>query len=284
MSFEQDRRLKLYRALLGTPPAIPGVAGKRNIGQSNVSLGDHAPFVKGALRITCKEKATGRETVLLDEKNLVVTQAAALMAAMAAGSVNSEIGYIELGDPAPAVPPALSDTTLQQTTGQMKAIAFILSGGTVSFSATWGVGEGNGLTYTEAGLFTNPFAAGTMFARKTGFSILKTAAFSLTFTWMLTFSVVDACQEACYGVALVGSSYIVEDYIYDAVGGESQVIVPIDFVVGAKRLEVFLNGSRLYYTRHYIEAIIGASKGITLIGFTLLGPGLDDMYFVHKRY
>jgi hypothetical protein len=124
-----------------------------------------------------------------------------------------------------------------------------------------------------------------MFARKTGFSIAKTAAFSMTFTWTLTFSVIDACADACNGVSLMGASAIVEDYIYDAVGGESQVTVPIDFVIGANRLHVFLNGQRLYYTRHYIESAIGPNKGVILQGFTLsAGPPVDDMYFWHQRW
>ena len=156
----------------------------------------------------------------------------------------------------------------------------------MTFQATWGAAEGNGFTFTEAGLFTNPFGLGTMFARKTGFSITKTNAFSMTFTWALTFSVLDACAESCHGISLVGSSYTVEDYIYDAVGGETQVVVPIDFTVGAKRLQVYLNGQRLYYQRHYIEAVIGANKGVQLQGGLTLsgGPPADDLYFVHLRW
>jgi len=283
---EKSRRRELRRLLLSVPPAVPGLARKPGRGQANTSLGDLAPIVSGKVSIRLREEATGREVVVLEEdSNLVVTQAGALMALMAAGALNSEIGYVELGDPAPAVPPSLSDTGLQQTTGQRKAVTYVTSGNVVTFQAAWAAGEGNGNVYTEAGLFTNPLGAGSMFARKTGFSIAKTNAFSMTFTWALTFSVVDACQEACNGVSLMGSSYTVEDYIYDAVGAETQVVVPIDFVVGAKRLQVYLNGQRLYYQRHYIESAIGPNKGITLQGFTLsAGPPPDDMYFVHMRW
>jgi len=279
-----ELRKQLYRSLVGTPPAIPGLAHKGAKGQSSIALGDPGPLVRGSVKVVLKDAETGEETVVLEDKNLVVSQAASLMAAMAAGIANSEIGYIELGDPAPATPPSLSDTTLEQTTGQQKAVAPTVLNNTATFVATWAVGEGNGFTFTEAGLFTNPFGAGTMFARKTGFSIVKTAAFSMTFTWMLTFSVLDACEEACYGVSLVGSSYTVEDYIYDAAGGETQVVVPIDFVVGAKRLEVYLNGQRLYYTRDYIETTIGALKGIALTSITLQGPAIDVLYFRHLRW
>lgn len=280
----KEMRRKIYRALAGTPDATPGTANKRGLGYYSTSLGDAAPLVKGSLKITLKEIATGRETVVVDDENLVVSQAAGLMANMAAGVVNSDIGYIELGDPVVVLPPSLNDTNLQQTTGQRQATAAVVTNNTVTFTATWLAAQGNGFTYTEAGLFTNPMPGGTMFARKTGFTIVKTNAFQMTFTWMLTFSVIDACQEACYGVSLVGSSYVVEDYIYDAVGGETQVVVPIDFVVGAKRLEVFLNGQRLYYTRHYIELVIGANKGVQFIGFVLVGPLADDLYFRHLRW
>jgi hypothetical protein len=250
-------------------------------------MGDVAPVAKGKVTVTLREEATGKEIVVLEEEdNLVVSQAGALMAAMAAGAANAEIGYVELGDPAPATPPSLTDTILEQTTGQRKAVTYSLASNVVTFQATWAAGDGNGLTYTEAGLFTNPFGAGTMFARKTGFSIAKTVAFSMTFTWALTFSVVDACAESCHGISLVGSSYTVEDFIYDAAGGETQVVVPIDFVVGAKRLQVYLNGQRIYYQRHYIESTIGINKGIIFQGgLTLIGgANPDDMYFVHLRW
>jgi len=277
-------RKRLYRALAGAPAAHPGTGGKGARGAASIGFGDPAPLVSGRFKLELTDEQTGEVITVIDDPNLVVSQAANLMASMAAGIVNSEIGYIELGDPLVALPPSLTDVTLQQTTGQRQVAAPVVASNTVTFTATWAAGVGNGFTYTEAGLFTNPLAAGTMFARKTGFSIVKTAAFSMTLTWLLTFSVLDACAEACYGTALVGSSYTVEDYIYDAVGGETQVVVPIDFVIGAKRLEVFLNGQRLYYTRHYIEAAIGANKGINLIAFTLVGPAADDMYFRHLRW
>lgn len=279
-----DLRRKIYRALAGTPSAAPGTSGKRGLGFYSTALGDAGPLVRGALKVTLTEVETGRETVVVDEKNLVVAQAGALMADMAAGTLNSDIGYIELGDPVAVLPPSLTDTNLQQTTGQRQATAAVVTGNSVTFTATWLAAQGNGFTYTEAGLFTNPMPGGTMFARKTGFTIVKTNAFQMTFTWVLTFSVLDACQEACYGVSLVGSSYVVEDYIYDAAGGETQVVVPIDFVVAAKRLEVFLNGLRLYYTRDYIELNIGANKGVQFNGFTLIGPAADALYFRHLRW
>jgi hypothetical protein len=283
----KEARRKLYRALLGARPAVPGLSRGVGMGKHEVGLGEGLPVAKGKVTITCRNEETGEVvTVLEEEDNLVVSQAGGLMAAMAAGALNSEIGYVELGDPAPATPPALGDVTLEQTTGQRKAVGYSLASNVVTFTATWAAGDGNGNTYTEAGLFTNPLAAGTMFARKTGFSIAKTAAFSMTFTWALTFSVLDACEESCYGVSLVGSSYVVEDYIYDATGGESQVVVPIDFTVGSKRLEVFLNGQRLYYQRHYIEQVIGLNKGVVFQGgMTLEGaPDPDDMYFRHLRW
>lgn len=280
----KEIRKGLYRALAGAPLAHPGVSGRKGMGQHSVGLGDPGPLVRGSVKIEVTEIATGKKTIVLEEDNLVVTQAADLMANMAAGLANSKIGYVELGDPSPATPPSLADTNLEQTTGQRKAVAPTVANNTATFVSVWAAGDGNGFTYTEAGLFTDPMPGGTMFARKTGFSIVKTAAFSMTFTWMLTFSVLDACQEACNGVALVGSSYTVEDYIYDATGGETQVVVPIDFVIGAKRLEVYLNGQRLMYTRDYTETSIGPLKGIQLTSISLNGPAIDVMYFRHLRW
>jgi len=281
-------RNRLARGLLArVKPAQPSrpKAGKNLFTHGESS--DLGPTARGEVRITAipvdpeTGKPVGKPEVLHEDKNLVVTQARDLMAAMAAGVANSALNYIELGDPSPAAAPALSDTNLQQTTGQRKASALVVTGNAVKATSLWLAGEGNGLTYTEAGLFTGPFGAGTMFARKSGFSIAKTASFQLQFEWTIIFDVQDATNSGCTGVALTGASDPEQRYIFIGAGGESQVVVPIDFVIGSYRLEFFLNGQRMVPTRQYNEAAIGANKGVNLIAFTL---NLNDVcYFRYIR-
>ncbi len=268
-------------------------AGQNVRGHSEADMGPYATgylivekvFVKpGTEEPTGEREVVVQEEVDLPGKNLVVRQARDLMAAMAAGLPNAEIDYIELGDPAPANPPTLDDTTLQQTTGQRKSTVNTVTSNVLQCVAVWLAGEGNGFTFTEAGLFTAPLAAGTMFARKAGFSIPKTNSFQLQFTWLVVFDVQDASGSGCTGVALIGSSAVVEDYIYLAAGGETSITVPIDFVVAAKRLEVFLFGQRLIPPDQYTEVLIGGgpAKGIQLNGFAA-NPG-DKFYFRHLRW
>lgn len=213
--------------------------------------------------------------------NLVVTQAENLLAHMAAGTANAAINYIELGDPLVPSEPELTDTNLQQTTGERKAVTPVVSGSQVQFTATWLAADGNGFTFTEAGLFTGPFALGTMFARKSGFSIPKTLAFELRFTWTLRFDVSAGGGGGCSGIAVLGPSTVTDDYLYVAAGGETSVTIPFDFTVGAKHLDVFLNGVRLVYTTQYVEATVGPSKVINFVAFALIAG--DQIYVVQRR-
>lgn len=256
-----------------------------NGGHKSVANFDLASVAEGRVLIETRQvNPDGSKadwTKVHEDHNLVVTQAENLLAKMAAGTANAAINYIELGDPAVPNPPQLSDTNLQQTTGERKATVAAVSGSQVEFTATWGVGDGNGFTFTEAGLFTGPFALGTMFARKSGFSIPKTLAFELRFTWTLRFDVSAGGGGGCSGIAVLGPSTVSDDFVFNAVGGEAVLVVPFDFTVGAKHLDVFLNGQRLVYTVHYTETNFGPNKGITFVAFTLSAG--DQIYVIQRR-
>lgn len=258
-------------------------------------FGDRMPLPKGHLKVELQEVTpsgvVGPWETHEDDPNLVVTQAEGLMAKAMAGVANSPFNYIELGDPTfPANPPTLGDTTLQQTTGVRKAVAVTVAGSTVTCEVTFLTSEGNGFTYTEAGLFTGPFAGGSMFARKTFSPIIKTASFQMKFTWIITFSVNPLAGGDCTGVALIGPQAVVNETIYESItGGEASVAATFDFAVGAGHIDFFLNGQRMVRTRQYLEApaplsapIGGPStnKGVNLVGFTL-NPG-DVAYLVHR--
>ena len=265
-------------------------AAATNAARTTANPVERGPFAIGQLTVAMRpvgpDGTVGEWKTVEDGKNLVVTQAEGLMALMSVNAANSAFNYIELGDPSPATPPTLDDTTLQQTTGQRKAVSSTVLGRTVTLEATFLTGEANGFTYTEAGLFTGPFAGGTMFARKAFAGITKTSSFELRFTWLITFLVQTSGGE-CAGIGLVGPSAVASYTVYNAVGAEASIAATFDFAVGANRVEVFLAGQRLIPGVHYNEAgpplnaPIGGpagNKGINLIAFTA-NPG--DQFFLY---
>lgn len=264
---------------------------------AGISLyGDRAGMgTKGRLRVERREVTpsgiVGPWETHEDDPNLVVTQAERLMANAMAGTLNSALNYIELGDPTfPANAPALGDIALQQTTNVRKAVVVTVAGNILTAETTFLTTEGNGFTYTEAGIFTGPFAAGSMFARKTFNSIIKTSSFEMRFTWIITFLVNPTASGDCAGIALIGPTTVANETIYESItGGEASVAATFDFAVGAGHIDFFIMGQRMVRTRQYLEAgpplaapIGGPSgnKGVNLVGF-VLNPG-DVAYLVHR--
>lgn len=269
--------------------AASSAAARATVGSS-----DRGALAIGHLTIETRavDRATGaRGEWQLHEQghNLVVTQAESLQAQMAIGAANSAFNYIELGDPAPATPPSLGDTTLEQSTAQRKACALTATGRVVTAESLWLVGDGNGFTYTEAGLFTGPFAAGSMFARKTFTGITKTVAFEMRFTWHITF-LVQTGGSSVTGIALIGSSTVTSYTYAVAAGGENSVAATFDFSVGANNVDVFMNQLRLTPGVEYNEVTPGAltpatlgnplNKGINLVGFS---ANLGDRFLLVHR-
>ncbi len=226
------------------------------------------------------DESLGAWSTEVDDDNLVVLLAEQLMAQMSIQSANSGLNYIELGDPAaPATPPQISDLTLQQTTGQRKAAILTVSGNIATAEVLFGTSEANGFTYTEAGLFTGPFAAGGMFARKVFAGIAKSSGFQMRFVWNVTF-LIQTQGGDCAGVSLIGPNSVTAFTVAaPAVGGEASIAATFDFSVGANNVDVFLDRQRLYPSVHYNEAAAGSlnapvlgpagNKGVNLIGFTL---------------
>jgi len=271
MTTEESAREKLRQALLGGKKSPPGP-------EASIASSDQAPMVTGHVTITIIDQ-DGNEKIHFQDKNMVVTLAEEIMAEMSMGL--KQISYVELGDPVAPSGPELTDTALEQTTGERKAITAVRTGNVVRFEALWGTGDGNGYSFTESGLFSSPFGSGQLFARKVFPSnpINKNAGFSFKITWALAFSVAEH-NGGCTGVALTGGSTITADHIEVATGGETQFTLPFDFPVGANQLDVFMNGQRLVPGRQYIEAVIGVGKGINLVGFTANAGWV--FYFVRR--
>lgn len=287
-NFMRARRAQLMGAHLAgkqTYVKVGGVLVPRSMGRMAISRADTCGLAKGRLIAQTRKPGEAWETVhegewstIVDGANLVVSQAERLMADAMAGVPNSAFNYIELGNPTfPTNPPQLSDIGLQQTTSQRKAVTVTVNGNVVTNEVTFLTTEANGFTYTEAALYTGPFAAGSMFARKAFNAIVKTAAFELKLIWLVTF-LVNPTAGGSSGIALTGQSAIAPDTIYVATGGEASVAASFDFTAGSNLVEAFHNGARLIPTRQYTEANptlsapIGGTvtnKGINLIGFTL---------------
>lgn len=298
----QRRRAELLGATFSgkIPPGglarrADGVVVPARLVHSISFYGDRFAQVNGHLKVETREVTpsgvVGSWETHEDDPNLVVSQAERLMANAFAGVANSSANYIELGDPSfPANPPGLSDLALQQTTAVRKAVTVTVNGNKVTSEVTFLTTEGNGFTYTEAGLFTGPFASGSMFARKTFNPIIKTSSFEMRFTWIITFNVNPQSSGDCAGVALVGPSTVANETIYESMsGGEASIAATFDFAVGAGHIDFFLNGVRQVRTRQYLEAAptlsapIGGpsgNKGVNLVGFTL-DPG-DVAYLVQR--
>ena len=304
--FMRKRRARRTAQKLATAMGKGAVLGGHAIGS------DPAPIAEGHVTIQTRPvMADGRPACDCDHQgvgcshwdtvhhdgNLVVTQAETIMAQMAIGAANSALSYIELGDPtAPATPPALSDLTLEQTTGERKSVSLVASGRIVTAEATWTSAEGNGFTYTEAGLFNGLLGSGLMFARKTFAGITKTASFEMRFTWLITF-LVNTQGGDCAGISLIGPSSVTAFTVYNSgdsipAGNEASVAATFDFSVGANHVDVFLNGQRLVPGVHYNEANapltapIGgpaANKGVNFIGFTLQLAPMPDQVFLIQR-
>lgn len=265
-------------------------------GRQDITMwGDRSPFVEGAVTIQARpvrdDGSMGKWETIHFDNNLVVTQAQIAMASMAIGAASSALNYIELGDPSPtATPPDLTNVVLEQTTSERKAVSLVQNGNIITAEATFGVGDANGFTFTEAGLFTGPFAAGLMFARKTFTGIFKTAAFEMRFTWLITF-LVNAQGGECAGIALTGPATVAGQTLFiSPAGGEASVAASFDFAPGANLVDVFLNGQRLEQGNNYVEAgpplalpqgggAPGVSKGVNLL-FTLIPT--DRVLLVHR--
>lgn len=295
--FMRQRRAQLLGAhLAGQETYVKGPGGllvPRSQGRMALTPIDRCGLAKGRLRVEIRKPGEEWEThhegeweVVVDDDNLVVSQAERLMANAMGGVANSAFDYIELGDPPfPADAPQLSDIALQQTTAQRKAAVVTVAGNVTTCAVTFLTSEANGFTYTESGLYTGPFAGGAMFARKVFNPIVKTASFELKLTWLVTF-LVNPTAGGSSGVVLTGPTAIAPDTIYVATGGEASVAATFDFPVNANLIEVFLNGMRLLPSRQYTEAGAGSlaapiggpagNKGINLISF-VLNPG-DIVY------
>ena len=135
----------------------------------------------GVLNLKVIENGTVVET--FQEKNLIVNGGRAAIAELI-GAATSGKAVNTIGFGTGATLPELTDTAL---TGQFtKPVGFVSypANETVQFDFTLEVGENNGVTIREFGLFC---ADGTLFSRKVRAAIEKTSAIRLEGFWTIQF-------------------------------------------------------------------------------------------------
>jgi hypothetical protein len=140
--------------------------------------------MKGFLRTVAYD--TKQKKVIADLKytNLVVTGGVNEMAKLLANTSGTVVTHGAIGTSATAA--AASQTGLSSETGSRVAVAATTAAtGTASFTFSYGTAPSG--TIQEVGLF-NSSSAGTMFARATHGSIVKTSDVTLAYTYNVVFS------------------------------------------------------------------------------------------------
>lgn len=118
-------------------------------------------------------------------KNIITTLGLGWIAARMGGTgagLPVEMSYMSIGTGTTAA--VASQTTLVTESTRSPLSSTVVSGATVTYTATFGAGYGTGAV-TEAGIFNDP-ATGTMLNRTTFAAINKGASDTISITWVVT--------------------------------------------------------------------------------------------------
>lgn len=138
---------------------------------------------RGRFQLKVVDAYTREVVQEVDEENLVVTSGMVLLSQLLGGSASgSQVTTISVGTNATA--PQATDTAITGAFSKAIDSATYADTGSVTFNFTLDVGDANGMTIAECGLFS---ASGALFARKTPNPITKTDAVKLIGTWTIQF-------------------------------------------------------------------------------------------------
>jgi hypothetical protein len=118
-------------------------------------------------------------------KNIITTVGLGWIAARlggVGGGLPIEMSYMSIGTGTTAA--VQSQTTLVTESTRSALASTVVSGATITYTASFGAGFGTGAV-TEAGIFNDP-AAGTMLNRTTFAAINKGASDTISITWVVT--------------------------------------------------------------------------------------------------
>lgn len=137
----------------------------------------------GTLQIVLKD-ANGNIKEVRDLKNIVTSAGKAWIAAVigTASGAPALMSNMAIGTGTTAAD--ASQTTLVTETARVVLSSTVVSGKTVTYTATFGAGQGTGAV-TEAGIF-NAASAGTMLNRTTFSAINKGSSDTISITWVVT--------------------------------------------------------------------------------------------------
>lgn len=124
------------------------------------------------------------DEVVQEVPNLVVTSGKGYVASRMKDTTESAISHMAIGTGSTAA--AAGNTALGAESDRNTLTSTSVSGGTVTYIATFGAGEGTG-AITEAGLL-NASSAGTLLCRTVFAVVNKGAQDSMTITWSVTVS------------------------------------------------------------------------------------------------
>lgn len=139
--------------------------------------------VKGRVGIVLKDK-DGQIKETRDVDNLVVTTGLAYIASRIADNGDTAMSHMALGSGTAA--PAATDTALGSQLESRKSVSVSHSGGTVTYTATFGANESEGAV-TEAGIFSAA-TGGTMLCRVKFDVVNKGASDTMSVSWSISVS------------------------------------------------------------------------------------------------
>ena len=151
--------------------------------ESNVR--DELKSVHGLLEIHVTNILSGKVERIVKIDNLIVSNFAAQEALALAGNTLADrvINRIQVGTSGTA--PAVTDNAITGAVNVVITSTTYPTGKSIQFVGTLGSGDGNGVTYQEAGLLFND---ATLAARQVFAGMAKSSAFAWTITWTITWS------------------------------------------------------------------------------------------------
>ena len=141
-------------------------------------------MLKDSLKMTGRLAIAINGEVVQEVPNLVVTAGKGYVASRMKDTSLGAMSHMAIGTGTSAA--AAGNTALGAENDRNSLTSTVVSGGTVTYVATFGAGEGTGAV-TEAGLF-NASSGGTLLCRTVFAVVNKGSQDSMTITWSVTVS------------------------------------------------------------------------------------------------
>jgi len=141
-------------------------------------------MLQDSLKMTGHLAIAINDEVVQEVPNLVVTAGKGYVASRMKDTTQAAMSHMAIGTGATAA--AVANTALVSEVDRNSLTSTTVSGSTITYTATFGAGEGTG-AITEAGLL-NASSSGTMLCRTVYAVVNKGSQDSMTVTWSVTVS------------------------------------------------------------------------------------------------